>query len=68
MELRIQVTGNGNYLCQTEWKNINRGIYRDFPTTYTDQQDNTKRVGFEVLSIKRDGINETTSFRTISTQ
>ena len=37
---------------------IKRGIYRDFPTTYTDQQGNIKKVGFEVLSIKRDGENE----------
>ena len=61
----IEVRVNGDLLVtetitvSAEGENIKRGIYRDFPTTYIDQQGNTKKVGFEVLSVKRDGKNET---------
>ena len=34
---------------------IKRGIFRDFPTTYSDRYGNRIRVGFEVLDIQRDG-------------
>lgn len=37
---------------------IKRGIYRDFPTQYKDKHGNKYNVGFEILSIKRDGKNE----------
>jgi len=33
---------------------IKRGIIREFPTRYKDRFGNTVRVGFEVLSIRRD--------------
>ena len=33
---------------------IKRGIYRDFPTTYTDSHGNTLRVGFAVVKVLRD--------------
>jgi len=36
-------------------RQIRRGIYREFPTTYKDRYGNTVRVGFEVLAIERDG-------------
>ncbi len=36
-------------------KQIKRGIYRDFPTAYTDRQGNTVRAGFQVLGVTRDG-------------
>jgi len=39
-------------------RNIRRGIYRDFPTTYTDGYGNRYRVGFEVLNVTRDGATE----------
>jgi len=34
---------------------INHGIKRDFPTTYTDARGQRVRVGFDVLEVKRDG-------------
>ncbi len=34
---------------------IKRGIYRTFPTVYTDKFGNRRTVGFEVLSVERDG-------------
>ena len=37
---------------------IKRGIYRDFPTDYTDSHGNRIRVGFEVLRVERDGARE----------
>ncbi len=46
--LRFQVDGD----------TINHGINRDFPTTYTDKRGQRVRVGFEVLSVKRDGRDE----------
>ncbi|HEX8626213.1 MAG TPA: DUF2207 domain-containing protein [Allosphingosinicella sp.] len=37
---------------------INHGIYRDFPTRYTSRAGSQVRVGFEVLSVRRDGADE----------
>lgn len=37
---------------------IKRGIYRDFPTQYKDKHGNKYNVGFEILSITRDGKKE----------
>lgn len=34
---------------------IKRGIYRDFPTRYSDRLGNRYTVGFEVLEVQRDG-------------
>ena len=34
---------------------IKRGIYRDFPTDYTDSHGNRVRVGFDVVEVLRDG-------------
>lgn len=42
----IRVNAEGN--------NIRRGIYRDFPTSYTDKRGNYYKVDFEVLSVTRD--------------
>jgi len=39
-------------------KQIRRGIYRDFPTKYKDRFENTVRVGFEVISVLRNGLSE----------
>jgi len=38
---------------------IRHGIYRDFPTTYTDKLGNRYVVGFHVLAATRDGYQET---------
>lgn len=34
---------------------IKRGIYRDFPTTFEDDNGRIKSVAFDVVSVKRDG-------------
>jgi len=39
----------------SEGKNIRRGIYRDFPTSYRDRFGNKVKVGFTIVDIKRDG-------------
>lgn len=43
---------------QAEGNQIVRGIFRDFPTDYRDQYGNRYRVGFDVLSVTRDGVRE----------
>jgi uncharacterized membrane protein YgcG len=40
---------------RAEGKNIKRGIYRDFPTTYRDRLGNRYNVGFTVDSVIRGG-------------
>ena len=40
---------------RAEGVNIRRGIYRDFPTDYTDALGNRYVVDFEVLGVSRDG-------------
>ncbi|MDG2483202.1 MAG: DUF2207 domain-containing protein, partial [Alphaproteobacteria bacterium] len=47
---RIEVVAEGDQ--------IKRGIYRDFPTVYAGPLGLHQRVGFEVVSIKRDGRSE----------
>ncbi|GAA4869332.1 DUF2207 domain-containing protein [Luteimonas vadosa] len=44
---RIRVRAEGNQ--------IRRGIYRDFPTRYTDRWGNRVVVDFDVLGVERDG-------------
>ena len=43
---------------RAEGKEIRRGIYRDFPTTYRDQLGNRVRVEFEPVSMLRNGNKE----------
>ena len=40
---------------RAEGRQIRRGIYRDFPTRYRDRYGNRVRVGFEVVSVERNG-------------
>lgn len=47
---------------RAEGNNIRRGIYRDFPTDYSDQFGNRYVVDFSVLAVSRDGNRE--PFRT----
>jgi uncharacterized membrane protein YgcG len=47
---RIRVRAEGNQ--------IRRGIYRDFPTRYTDRAGNRVRVGFEVVGVEKNGTPE----------
>jgi len=43
---------------RAEGNNIRRGIYRDFPTRYTDAYGNEYEVDFQVLGVSRDGAGE----------
>ncbi|GAB4299279.1 MAG: DUF2207 domain-containing protein [Thiohalomonadaceae bacterium] len=43
---------------RAEGQQIRRGIYRDFPTDYRDQQGNRYRVAFDVIEVLRDGRRE----------
>ena len=43
---------------RAEGNNIRRGIYRDFPTDYTDGYGNAYVVEFQVLGVTRDGAPE----------
>jgi uncharacterized membrane protein YgcG len=43
---------------RSEGVQIVRGIYRDFPTRYTNRAGARVRVGFEVVSARRDGAGE----------
>ena len=43
---------------RSEANRIDHGIYRDFPTRYTNIAGRQVRVGFEVLAVQRDGADE----------
>jgi len=43
--IRVHAEGNA----------IRRGIYRDFPLTFTDAEGREKEVGFDIMSVERDG-------------
>ncbi|HEX8513221.1 MAG TPA: DUF2207 domain-containing protein, partial [Allosphingosinicella sp.] len=43
---------------RSEGDRIRRGIYREFPTRYTNRTGSEVRVGFEVVSVRRDGAGE----------
>jgi len=43
---------------RAEGSQIRRGIYRDFPTRYTDRAGNRVRVDFEVMGVERDRVPE----------
>ena len=45
-------------IVNSEGREINHGIYRDFPTTYTDAHGQRVIVGFEVMGVSRDGRGE----------
>ncbi|MDF1536350.1 MAG: DUF2207 domain-containing protein [bacterium] len=40
---------------RAEGDQIKRGIYRDFPITYRDRAGNRVTIGFDLLSVERDG-------------
>jgi uncharacterized membrane protein YgcG len=43
---------------RAEGEDIRRGIYRDFPTRYTDRFGNRYRVRLDIVDVKRDGASE----------
>ncbi|ASY61919.1 putative membrane protein [Sinorhizobium sojae CCBAU 05684] len=44
--------------ANVEGKEIRRGIYRDFPLTFLDENGRRARVDFKVVSVERDGEQE----------
>ncbi len=57
-DARVNVDGSVDVTetisVNAERRQIRRGIFRDFPTTYTDRNGLRVVVGFEVISVKRD--------------
>src|SRR5882762_401771 len=68
----VTVERNGDLLVtetirvQAEGREIRRGILRDFPTIYTRRDGGRVEVGFQVLSITRDGNTESWSTERLS--
>ncbi len=60
LDVRETITVNA------EGQQIKRGILRDFPTTYTDKNNVRVQVGFDVLSVERDGRDENYAVEKIS--
>ncbi len=60
----VTVEADGSLLVEesirlnVEGKAIRRGIFRDFPTGYTDSEGKSYRVGFKLLSVTLDGRKE----------
>ena len=60
----IQIAADGSMqvsesiLVEAAGDRIQRGIYRDFPTTYRDRNGNRVVVDFELLGVTRDGVAE----------
>jgi uncharacterized membrane protein YgcG len=61
-EIRVQVDGNmevsETIRVRAEGRAIKRGIFRDFPTDYRDDQGNRYRVAFDLQAVQRDGLGE----------
>ncbi len=47
-----------NITARAEGREIKRGIYRDIPLTFESADGAIRRVGFELLSVQRDGESE----------
>ena len=52
------VTVTESITVAAEGAQIRHGILRDFPTTYTDRHGVRTHVGFQVISVSRDGRDE----------
>jgi uncharacterized membrane protein YgcG len=61
-DIQIRVDGSMEILetirVRAEGTEIRRGIYRDFPTDYQDRLGTRYRVGFDLVSVQRDGMSE----------
>lgn len=61
---RIEIAKNGDLTVtesitvNAEGREIQRGIFRDFPRSFVDDDGRARRVGFSVISVKRDGRDE----------
>ena len=68
----IDIDVNGSMIVtetlrvHSEEVNIQRGIFRDFPTDYRDRLGNHYVVSFDVLGITRDGVSERWSSERLS--
>lgn len=68
----IQVAASGaltvteNIRVISAGQRIRHGIYRDFPTRYTDRHGRTHRVGFKIIRLLRDGRPEAYHIRQMS--
>lgn len=50
----------------SEGEAIRHGIFRDFPTSYTDRVGNPYKVGFELVDVRRDGQAEPHTLESLS--
>ncbi|MCP4046094.1 MAG: DUF2207 domain-containing protein, partial [Gammaproteobacteria bacterium] len=63
-QANVQIHADGSLIVtedirvRSEGKKIRRGIYRDFPTSYTDHFGNHYQAGLNVLDVQRDGVAE----------
>ncbi len=68
-DIRVAQTGaltvTETISVNSEGDQIRHGIFRDFPTTYTDKTGRRVHVGFDVLSASLDGHNEPFSVEAI---
>src|SRR5215467_10233767 len=68
-DVRVAQTGaltvTETITVNSEGDRIHHGIYRDFPTTYTDRVGGRVHVGFDVLSVSMDGHDEPYSVESI---
>lgn len=61
---RIEIARNGDLTVtetitvNAEGREIQRGIFRDFPRSFVDEDGRARRVDFSVISVKRDGRDE----------
>src|SRR5215470_7154271 len=70
-DVRVERNGDLSVIetiaVQAEGQEIRRGIYRDFPTTYHRRRDGSQViVGFQVLSVMRDGSSEDHSLENLN--
>lgn len=61
-DIQINIDGSLHVLetiqVRAENNQIKRGIFRDFPTVYKDSLGSVIRVGFEIISVSKDGQSE----------
>jgi uncharacterized membrane protein YgcG len=61
-----ELTVTETIVAKSEGNRIRRGIFRDFPLTMIDAEGRTLRVGFDVISVTRDGRDEPYRTETIA--
>jgi len=61
-----ELTVTETIVARSEGNRIRRGIFRDFPLTMVDAEGRTVRVGFDIVSVTRDGRDEPYRTETIA--